>query len=71
MGQGMQHVDEAVQLTTVRAALNRRFEGRFSDEAISLEVDRGLAQFADAPVRTFIPVLLQKHVTDRLRALSA
>jgi len=60
-------VDEAVQLKTVRAALQRRFAGQVSDEAISHEVDQGLAEFSGAPVRTFIPVLLQKRVTDRLR----
>lgn len=67
MEQGIQHVDEAVQLTTVRAALQRRFAGRVSDETISREVDQGLAEFSGAPVRAFVPVLLQKRVTDRLR----
>jgi len=67
MEQAIQRVDEAVQLSTVRAALQRRFGGRVSEETIALEVDQGLAQFSDASVRTFIPVLLQKQVTDRLR----
>jgi hypothetical protein len=67
MEQGIQQVDEAVQLSTVRAALQRRFAGRVSDEVIRLEVDQGLAEFSEAPVRTFIPVLLQKQVTERLR----
>lgn len=67
MEQAIQQVDEAVQLSTVRAALQRRFAGRVSEETIALEVDQGLAEFSDAPVRTFIPVLLQKQVTDRLR----
>lgn len=62
-----QHVDEAVQLRTVEAALKRRFAGQVPEETISREVDEGLEQFIDAPVRTFIPVLLQKQVTDRLR----
>jgi hypothetical protein len=61
------HVDEAVQLKTVEAALKRRFAGRVPDETISREVDEGLLEFTGAPVRTFIPVLLQKRVTDRLR----
>jgi hypothetical protein len=71
MEQGIQHVDEAVQLSTVRAALQRRFAGRVSDEVIGLEVDEGLAEFADAPVRTFIPVLLQKRITERLRGMQS
>jgi hypothetical protein len=61
------HVDEAVQLRTVEAALRRRFAGQVPDETISREVDEGLREFTGAPVRTFIPVLLQKRVTDRLR----
>ena len=67
MEQGIQQVDEAVQLSTVRAALQRRFGDRVSDEVIRLEVDQGLEEFSGASVRTFIPVLLQKRVTDRLR----
>jgi hypothetical protein len=61
------HLDEAVQLRTVEAALKRRFAGRVPDETISREVHEGLREFTGAPVRTFIPVLLQKRVTDRLR----
>ena len=61
------HVDEALQLRTVEDALQRRFAGQVPDETISREVDQGLQEFSSAPVRTFIPLLLQKRVTDRLR----
>lgn len=61
------HIDEAVQLRTVEDALRRRFAGRVPDETISREVDEGLREFTGAPVRTFIPVLLQKRVSERLR----
>lgn len=61
------HVDEAVQLRTVEDALKRRFAGRVPDETIAREVDEGLREFHEATVRAFIPVLLQKRVTDRLR----
>jgi len=67
MAQPQPHVDEAVQLQTVEEALQRRFAGEVPDETIHREVDEGLREFAGAPVRTFIPVLLQKRVTDRLR----
>lgn len=70
MGMGTDlHVDEAGQLRTVEAALQRRFAGRVPDETITREVSRGLEEFSEASVRTFIPVLLQKRVTDRLRHL--
>jgi hypothetical protein len=71
MEHGIPQVDEAVQLSTVRAALQRRFAGRVSEEVIRLEVDQGLAEFSEASVRTFIPVLLQKRITDRLRRVQA
>ena len=61
------HVDEAVQLRTVEDALRRRFAGQVPEETIAQEVDAGLQEFTGARVRTFIPVLLQKRVTDRLR----
>ena len=63
------HVDETVQLRTVEAALQRKFAGRVPDETISREVHLGLEEFSAAPVRTFVPLLLQKRVTDRLRRL--
>ena len=62
-------VDEAVQLRTVEDALRRRFAGRVPEELISREMRDGLQEFNGAPVRIFIPVLLQKRVTDRLRHL--
>lgn len=61
------HVDESVQLRSVEAALQRRFAGQVPDETIAREVTEGLEEFSHASVRTFIPVLLQKRVTDRLR----
>jgi hypothetical protein len=72
MGMGSDlHVDEAVQLRTVKAALQRRFAGEVPDEVIASEVDQGLEEFSEATVRTFIPVLLQKRVTERLRRLQS
>ncbi|MDX6197865.1 MAG: hypothetical protein QOJ79_1016 [Actinomycetota bacterium] len=65
--QNQPHVDEAVQLRTVEDALKRRFAGRVPDETIAREVDEGLREFTGARVRTFIPVLLQKRVIERLR----
>jgi hypothetical protein len=61
------HIDETVQLRTVEDALKRRFAGQVPEETISREVDEGLREFTGAPVRTFIPVLLQKRVIERLR----
>ena len=61
------HVDEEVQLRSVEAALRRAFAGRVPDETITREVHEGLREFSGASVRTYIPVLLQKRVAERLR----
>jgi hypothetical protein len=60
-------MDESGQLRAVEQALVRRFAGVVAEERIAREVEAGLAELRDAPIRTFIPVLLQKRVTDRLR----
>src|SRR5438874_13825312 len=67
---GGPHPDEAGQLRTVKVALENRFAGQVSEETIARELDEGLHAFDGAPVRAFIPVLLQKRVTDRLRDIS-
>jgi hypothetical protein len=66
-----QHLDEAVQLGSLKEALQRRFAGTVPEGIIDLEVDEGLREFSGATVRTFIPVLLQTRVTERLRDLQS
>ena len=60
-------MDESAQLVAVEQALTRKFGGRIDDRRIHREVEVGMQEFRDAPIRTYIPVLLQKRVTDRLR----
>jgi hypothetical protein len=59
--------DETTQLHMVEQQLLRTFAGRVPDEDIYREVSAGMNDFRDARIRTFIPVLLQKRVADRLR----
>jgi hypothetical protein len=59
--------DETTQLRLVEQQLLRAFAGRVPDEDICREVSAGMSDFRDARIRTFIPVLLQKRVADRLR----
>lgn len=62
-----QITDEGSQLAQVERALVSKYGDRVPPEQISADVQAGLAEFADARIRTFLPVLLQKRLTDRLR----
>jgi uncharacterized protein (DUF4415 family) len=64
-------VDEAAQLRSVEEALIRKFEDRIGREEICAQVQRTSADFADARVRNFVPVLIQHAVTDALRRQTA
>lgn len=67
----MTATQEADRLDLVETLLVRRFGDRLPVETIRAEVRSGMTRYRDARVRTFIPVLLQREVTDRLRSLSS
>ena len=61
--------DEEHQIRLVEADLWHRFEGSLSRDQISAEVATAAADlYADARVRSFVPVLVQRRVSERLRA---
>lgn len=66
-GQTTFKVDEAAQLRSVEDALLRKFEGRFGRDEICAEVQRTQSGFSSARVRTFVPVLIQRAVSESLR----
>jgi hypothetical protein len=59
--------DDRSQLARVEATLLGKFGQSVSPETISAEVESAMREFADARIRTYVPVLLQKRVTDQLR----
>lgn len=59
-------LDEKAQLERVEKDLLRTFRA-LPETVVCQEVRAGMADFADARIRTYIPVLLQKRVKDRLR----
>lgn len=60
--------DEEHQIKLVEAELLRRFEGSLPPDRISAEVARAAADlYSDARVRNFVPVLVQRRVSERLR----
>jgi hypothetical protein len=60
-------MDEAGHVRRVEEDLLRRFGGQLPEEWIHAEIQRALSRYAAVKVRTFIPVLLQREVTDSLR----
>ena len=58
--------DEQAQLERVEADLAHAFRG-VPRTVVCEEVRTGMADFEDARIRTFVPVLLQKRVRERLR----
>ena len=61
-------LDETAQLEQVEADLLRAFDG-LPTGLVREEVRTGMADFQDARIRTYIPVLLQRRVRERLREL--
>ncbi len=62
-----QIADEGSQLAQVESALVSKYGDRVPAAQISADVQAELAAFDGARIRTFLPVLLQKRLSDRLR----
>lgn len=50
--------------------LARKYAGKFDESSIRPVVEDAYQSFADAKVRTFIPVFTARHADDRLRAMA-
>ena len=53
--------DEQRQLQAIRSDLVREFEGRLTAEEVQERFAAIVADFEGAPVRTFVPVLVQRR----------
>ncbi|MCU1673290.1 MAG: hypothetical protein JWN77_1403 [Frankiales bacterium] len=62
--------DEDRQLARVEEELVREFASALTEQVVSEQLRGLVAEFAGAPVRTFVPVLAQRVARERLRALS-
>lgn len=60
-------VDEADQLKNVEEGLIRKFGDRVPAQRVSQEFGAAVKRFATAPVRAFVPVLIQREVSESLR----
>jgi len=59
--------DEKTQLRQVEEQVLSKLGGAVPAELVHRELQDGLQAFADAPIRTYVPVLLQKKLLDTLR----
>jgi arsenate reductase (thioredoxin) len=60
----------AYHLHAVAARLGIEFAGLFSTETIDRYLQESADQFANAPIRDFIPVLAERFARERLRAVA-
>lgn len=63
--------DEQRQLDSARQALVAEFAGRVPADAVEQRFAELVAEFHAAPVRSFVPVLVQRRVRERLRSVEA
>ncbi len=63
--------DEARQLESARRALVAEFAGSVPAEAVEERFSTLVAEFESAPVRSFVPVLVQRRTRELLRSTAA
>ena len=63
----MTHDDEVRQLEAARRALVAELAGRVPQDVVEARFAALVAQFAGAPVRSFVPVLVQQRARQELR----
>jgi hypothetical protein len=64
-------VDEAAQIRSVEMTMLARFAGRVSEDVVHAEVQMAASMlYGDARVRNFLPVLVERRVTERLRVVA-
>jgi hypothetical protein len=60
---------EESQLRSIEEALVRNYGERLPQDRIHAEFEAARAAFADARIRNFVPVLIQRDAADRIRKL--
>jgi hypothetical protein len=63
-------LDEQAQIRSVEMTMLQRFAGRVPEDVVHAEVELAASMlYGDARIRTFLPVLVERRVKDRLRAV--
>ena len=60
--------DEQRQLESARKALMAEFAGRVPEEEVDQRFTELVGEFAGAPVRSFVPVLVRRRARELLRS---
>lgn len=62
------HVREDTELAHLVARLKIQFAEQLPDHEIERTVSDAAAELADAPIRVFVPLLIERDARERLRA---
>ncbi|MEV4613576.1 hypothetical protein AB0K43_13380 [Kitasatospora sp. NPDC049258] len=62
---------EEAALRAVGVRLHLRFDDTYGADAVERAVDTARHSFDTSPIRSFIPILVERQVADRLRAADA
>jgi hypothetical protein len=62
-----EHLLERVQIDRVRGRLRHEFQNRFDVGVIDLQIEVALEEFGDVPIRTYLPILVERHARSSLR----
>jgi hypothetical protein len=65
-GVPVQDVDQDAQKQFVMRTLETRFGDRVDHDVLEAVVDADFARFEHAPIRDFVPVLVEKDVRERI-----
>ena len=67
---GGEHAPEEDELVTVRRRVRARFADAVSVDVIDRVIDAYAARWAGAPVRNYLPVLVERFSTEELRRVA-
>ena len=62
--------DEQRQLESARRALVTEFAGRVPEDQVDRRFTELVSEFAGAPVRGFVPVLVRRRAREQLRSVA-
>ena len=66
----MSPLEPAVAIGPIVERIHRRFEGTFSSETIERYIRNSLDEWSGARITGYLPVLIERFVADRLRAVA-
>lgn len=66
MAQGVDVSHESQVISSLRDRLTQAYRGRRSQDEVATAVGQALGEFDQAPIRDFVPLLVERLARDRL-----